>query len=51
MNLRAAPSLTAAVLAVIPVGTRVRLNPEFANSFRGVEYNGVNGWVRVDYLN
>lgn len=51
VNLRAAPSLRAAVLLVIPSGTRVRLNPEFANGFRGVEHDGVNGWVRVDYLN
>lgn len=51
VNLRAAPSLGAAILAVIPAGTRVRLNPEFANGFRGVEHDGVNGWVRVDYLN
>ena len=51
VNLRAEPSLSGAVLAVIPAGTRVRLNPEFANGFRGVEYLGVNGWVRVDYLN
>ncbi len=51
VNLRAEPSLSGAVLAVIPSGTRVRLNPEFANGFRGVEYLGINGWVRVDYLN
>ena len=51
VNLRAEPSLSGAVLAVIPANTRVRLNPEYANGFRGVEYNGINGWVRVDYLN
>ena len=51
VNLRAEPSLSGAILAVIPAGTRVRLNPEFANGFRGVEHLGVNGWVRVDYLN
>ena len=51
VNLRAEPSLSGAVLAVIPANTRVRLNPEFANGFRGVEYDGINGWVRVDYLN
>ena len=51
VNLRAEPSLSGAVLAVIPSGTRVHLNPEFANGFRGVEYLGINGWVRVDYLN
>ena len=51
VNLRAEPSLSGAVLAVIPVGTRVRLNPEFTNGFRGVEHDGINGWVRADYLN
>ena len=51
VNLRSAPSLSASILAVIPSGTRVRLNPEANNNFRGVEYNGANGWVRTDYLN
>ena len=51
VNLRAEPSLSGAVLAVIPANTRVRLNPESANGFRGVEYDGSNGWVRTDYLN
>jgi D-alanyl-D-alanine carboxypeptidase len=51
VNLRAEPSLSGAILTVIPAGTRVRLNPEFANGFRGVEHLGTNGWVRVDYLN
>ncbi len=51
VNLRAEPSLSGAVLAVIPANTRVCLNPESAKGFRGVEYNGINGWVRVDYLN
>ena len=51
VNLRAEPSLAGAILAVIPAGTRVRLNPEAANGFRGVEYGGTNGWVHTDYLN
>ena len=51
VNLRAEPSLRGTVLAVLAAGTRVRLNPEFANGFRGVEYNGVNGWVYTAYLN
>ena len=51
VNLRSAPSLSASVLAVIPSGTRVRLNPEASNNFRGVDYNGTNGWVYIDYLN
>ena len=51
VNLRAEPSLSGAVLAVIPANTRVRLNPESANGFRGVEYDGSDGWVRTDYLN
>lgn len=51
VNLRAEPNLSGAVLAVIPSGTRVRLNPEANNGFRGVEYKDINGWVRTDYLN
>ena len=51
VNLRVAPSLDAAVLMVVPSGSRVRLNPEFSNGFRGVDYNGAVGWIRADYLN
>ena len=51
VNLRAEPSLSGAVLAVIPAGPRVRLNPDFVDGFRGVAYGDTNSWVRVDYLN
>lgn len=51
LNLRAEPSLSAAVLVVIPAETQVSLLPDFVNGFRAVQYGGATGWCAVDYLN
>ncbi len=51
VNFRAQPSLSAAIVAVIPAGTQVSLQPGYSNGFREVGYNGTYGWVYAAYLN
>lgn len=50
VNFRAAPSLSAKIIAVIPAGTQVSLQAGASNGFREVGYNGTYGWVYATYL-
>ena len=51
VNLRAKPSTSSKVLAVVPAGVGV-LDYDFvmSNGFRGVDYNGTVGWIFDEYL-
>lgn len=51
LNLRAAPSLSARVLLVMPEGARVRRLEGGSGRFRKVSYNGTTGWAAYAYLN
>jgi uncharacterized protein YraI len=46
-NVRAAPSTTAEKIAVIPMGTAVKLMGS-DGEWRHVAYEGGTGWVRAD---
>jgi uncharacterized protein YraI len=52
LNLRAGPSLSAAVLRVIPAGAAVSWDPFQAGSggYVAVTYDGTAGWAHGDYL-
>ena len=50
LNFRDGPSLTASVLAVIPVGATVTLRGQTTNGFVAVTWNGRAGWVFGTYL-
>lgn len=52
LNLRASPSLSAAVLTVIPAGTDVEWDPSQGevSGFVAVTYAGISGWAASDYL-
>ncbi len=50
LNLRAAPSLDAAVLTVIPADTQVSVQGDPVNSFYPVSYAGTTGWASGVYL-
>jgi cell wall-associated NlpC family hydrolase len=51
LNLRSAPSTSASVLAVIPVGSLVTvLDPTPQNGFYNVKFNGTAGWSYATYL-
>ena len=50
LNLRAEPSTSAKVLAVMPSGSKVRSTDQLANGFRQVVFNGVTGWAWNSYL-
>jgi cell wall-associated NlpC family hydrolase len=51
LNLRKAPSTSAAILAVIPAGTVIPLlDPTPQNGFLKVEYSGTVGWSYSSYL-
>jgi uncharacterized protein YraI len=50
LNLRAEPSTSARVLAVMPKGAKAFRGDEIANGFVGVTYNGMSGWAYMDYL-
>lgn len=49
LNLRAAPSLDAEILAVMPPGTVVFINGA-AEGFASVTYGQLSGWAHTDYL-
>lgn len=51
LNLRAEPSTSARILAVMPEGSTVQGSGKGANGFAYVSYNGTWGWAWVDYLN
>ncbi len=50
LNLRAEPSTSAAVLTVMPRGSRVQVLHTQAGDFINVNYNGMQGWAHKDYL-
>jgi mannosyl-glycoprotein endo-beta-N-acetylglucosaminidase len=50
LNLRAEPSTSAKILAVMPAGARVQLLHTGVGSFGNVNYNGMQGWAHLDYL-
>ena len=52
INLRAGPSLTDAVLRVIPAGAELEWDPfrDQLNGFVPVAYDGTDGWAHRDYL-
>jgi len=50
LNLRAGPSTSDAVLAVMPAGAMVTLTGQASNGFAGVVYNGTTGWAFAAYL-
>jgi uncharacterized protein YraI len=51
VNLRAGPTASTRVLAVIPEGSRVKLEAGAAGDYRQVTYQGTRGWVAYAYLN
>lgn len=50
VNLRSSPSTSAAVLTVLPAGTRVSYTGSTRNGFRSVAHSSMTGWVYGDYL-
>lgn len=50
LNLRAAPSLGAAVLAVMPAGSRVAVTGAASGGFLPVRFGTTNGWASASYL-
>ena len=51
LNLRAGPTSATKVLAIIPAGTRVKLEAGASGDYRQVTYNGIRGWAAYAYLN
>jgi uncharacterized protein YraI len=51
LNLRAGPTRSTRVLAIIPEGSRVKLEAGAAGDYRQVTYQGTRGWVAYAYLN
>ena len=50
LNLRSAPSFSAAVLAVMPAGSRVAVTGAASGGFLPVRFGTTSGWASVDYL-
>ena len=50
LNLRAGPSVDAAVLLVMPAGSVVTLAGDPSNGYVPVSYNGLAGWAATAYL-
>jgi uncharacterized protein YraI len=51
LNLRAEPSTSARILAVMPENTTVKLTGEGSNGFAKVVYGNLTGWAYTAYLN
>lgn len=51
LNLRAAPSITAEILLVMPEGAVVKAEAGAQNGYRQVAYQGVTGWAATAFLN
>ena len=51
LNLRAEPSTSARILAVMPGNTTVKLTGEGSNGFAKVVYGNLTGWAYTAYLN
>jgi len=50
LNLRAAPTLDAPIVAVLASGERVEVVGDAQHGFSPVRYKGSNGWLAVEYL-
>lgn len=50
LNLRAGPSTSDRVLAVMPSGAAITLTGETANGFLALTYQGTSGWASADYI-
>ncbi len=50
LNLRAAPTLDSAVLAVLPSGEQVEVVGNVEHGYAPVRYQGSSGWLAVEYL-
>ena len=52
VNLRAGPSLDAAILAVVPAGAELQwdFEPDPVDGYVPVIYDGIEGWAHDDYL-
>ncbi len=50
LNLRAGPSTSETVLAVMPTGASVSLSGRSSNGFLKLTYNGMEGWGFSDYI-
>ncbi|HEV2074051.1 MAG TPA: SH3 domain-containing protein, partial [Thermomicrobiales bacterium] len=50
LNLRAEPSTSAKILTVMPAGAKVQLLHTGVGSFGNVNYNGMQGWAALEYL-
>jgi uncharacterized protein YraI len=50
LNLRAGPTTSDAVLAVMPTGAAVTLTGDSANGFLSLSFNGVDGWGYGAYI-
>jgi uncharacterized protein YraI len=50
LNLREEPNTSAYILAVMPLGAKVRATDQVANGFRRVVYQGTTGWAYEEYL-
>ncbi len=50
LNLRREPSLSGAVITVLPIQAIVTLTGESRNGFRQVTWGAYSGWVSTDYL-
>jgi uncharacterized protein YraI len=50
LNLRAGPSTSEVILAVMPTGAAVSLSGNSSNGFLKLTYNGLEGWGFSDYI-
>ena len=50
VNMRAEPSLTAAVVAKVPLGMKLKFNKLYKKEWMEVEYNGTTGYINAMYL-
>jgi len=50
LNFRAGPSISDAVIAILPPGTSVTPLGQSSNGFIQVDYNGTPGWVSAEYI-
>lgn len=50
LNLRAGPSTSDRVLAVMPTGATISLTGETSNGFLRASYNGTSGWAYADFV-
>lgn len=51
LNLRAGPSTSDAILAVMSAGARLHVRGDARDGFLPVTYSGIDGWAFAEYLN